>query len=90
MLHLPRVLPPLTPAKASLHGMICADGTVYCGLYRKRHPKLTYVLQLADPNISIRKLFARYVRIEYRVIARDRPFQGVIRAYGKERKWQLA
>lgn len=64
--------------------MICADGTVYCGLYRRWHPKWTYVLQLADPNTSIRRLFAKYVRIEYGIKARDRPSQGVVRAYGKD------
>jgi LAGLIDADG-like domain len=80
---LPGILPLLTPGKASLHGMICADGTVHCGLYRKKHPKWTYLLQLADPNASIRQLFAKHVRIEYGLTARDRPLQGVIRAYGK-------
>ncbi len=63
--------------------MLCADGTVCCSRYRKRNPKWTYLLQLAEPNASIRKLFADHVRLEYGVIARDRPTEGVIRAYGK-------
>jgi hypothetical protein len=76
-------IPPLTPRKASLHGMLCADGTVHCGLYRKLHPKWTYLLQLAEPNSSLRKLFAKYVWLEYKVIARDKPAEGLIKAYGK-------
>jgi hypothetical protein len=42
------------------------------------------MIQLAEPNSSIRRLFALLVRIEYGIIARDKPSQGVIRAYGKD------
>jgi hypothetical protein len=73
---------PLSPTKAGLHGMICADG--YFNMFSmnegKRHA--SYRIVLGEPNIEIRRLFKFLVWRVYHVRARDKPGRGVIIAYG--------
>lgn len=69
--------------------MTCPDGTLYCGVYRKKHPKWTYMLKLAEPDAAIRRLSAEYMRSEYGLQARDKPAEGLMKAYGKQMATEL-
>ncbi len=74
----------LSPRMAALHGMMCSDGTLYCGLYGRLRPKWRYAVQLAEPERTIRSRFAGLVFELYGLQCKESNERGIIRAYGRD------
>ena len=74
----------LSPEKAALHGMVCADGYFVCGLRTPSDTGERYYITLAEPDPSIRRLFASYMFRQYGVRARDNAALQTTRIYGKK------